>query len=186
MDIGETFQAPTRKEWRAWLAANYDKATQIWLVNYHKDSGKPTVSYNDAVEEALCFGWIDGQVKSRDHESSAQRYTPRRDGSSYSQINKERLAWLIEHDLVIPPVLEKVKNERAEDFAIPDDIIAALKAEPEAWEFFSGTSPAYQRIRAAYVDSYRDLPEEFDKRIASLVKKSAARKQFGYGIEKYY
>jgi uncharacterized protein YdeI (YjbR/CyaY-like superfamily) len=186
VEITETVHAKDRDEWRAWLETNYDTKSEIWLITYHKASDKVSVPYNDAVEEALCFGWIDGIQKSYDDESSAQRYTPRRPGSGYSQLNKERLARLIEQGKVIPSVLEQVKDIRAEDYVIPDDVVAALRAEQGAWEFFSATSPAYQRIRSAYVEEGRGRGDEFERRLNNLVKRSAQGKRIGYGIEDYY
>ena len=186
MEITETTYAADRAEWRAWLEANYDSKPEIWLVSWHKDTGRSSVPYNDAVEEALCFGWIDSTVKTKDSDSSAQRYTPRRAGSPFSQINKERLARLIDTGEVIPSVLESVVNERAEEYVIPDDVLSALQADDDAWSFFSSTSPSYQRIRSAYVEAARVRPEEFEKRLKRLVEKSAQGKQFGYGIEDYY
>ena len=91
MEIGKTLYVDTREAWRAWLAANFQTAAEIWLVNPNKASGRPRLLYNDAVEEALCFGWIDSTVKKLDAETAAQRYTPRNPKSSYSQMNKERL-----------------------------------------------------------------------------------------------
>ena len=186
MEITETLIAESREEWRVWLEANFDTAEEIWLVSPHKDTGRERVPYNDAVEEALCFGWIDSIVKKYDERHSAQRYTPRRDGSPYSQPNKERIARLREAGKIDPSVLGDVANIHPEEFEIPDDIVAALQAEPGAWEFFSSTSPSYQRIRAAYVNQYRPFPEEYAKRLAALVDKSARGKQFGYAIESYY
>jgi uncharacterized protein YdeI (YjbR/CyaY-like superfamily) len=186
MEIAETLYVATRDEWRAWLEANFETADEIWLVSYLAAIGQPSVTYNDAVEEALCFGWIDGIRKKLDEERHAQRFTPRRPGSPYSQTNKERFARLRAAGKVHPSVLERVRDVRPEDFEIPDDIVAALKAEPGAWEFFSATSPSYQRIRAAYADHGRPRPGEFEKRLANLVEKSSAGKQFGYGIEGYY
>ena len=187
MEIKETFYASTREEWRSWLAANHDKKPEIWLINYLKITGKPSLPYNTAVEEALCFGWIDSIRKKVDDESSAQRYSPRRPGSGYSQTNKERLARLIKAGKVIPSVLSTLnKDVDPEAFVIPPDILQALQSNPEAWSFFQGTSPAYQRIRAAYVDSARDRPEEFKKRLKNLITKTERGKQFGFGIEDYY
>ena len=186
MEITETVYAVARDEWRAWFEANYDSKSEIWLVSWHKDTGRPSVPYNDAVEEALCFGWIDSTVKAFDSESSAQRYTPRRSGSPYSQVNKERLARLIETGKVIPSVLEAVVDESPEDYEIPDDVLFALKADEDAWRFFSSTSPSYQRIRSAYVETARSRPAEFEKRLKRLVEKSVQGKQFGYGIEDFY
>ncbi|MEP0546044.1 MAG: YdeI/OmpD-associated family protein [Rhodothermales bacterium] len=186
MDITETLYVATREAWRAWLAAHHETTSEIWLVSYRQHVGRPSVPYNDAVEEALCFGWIDSTRKGIDDERFAQRYTPRRPTSGYSQLNKERLARLLDRDRVVASVAEAVCDVRAEDFHIPDDIRAALQREAGAWDFFQSTSPSYQRIRAAYVDGARAQPDVFAKRLAHLVDKCAAGKQFGYGIESYY
>lgn len=186
MDITETLYVRARPQWRRWLAEHHDKKSEIWLVSYRKATGQPSLPYNDAVEEALCFGWIDGIRKGLDAARYVQRFTPRRPGSSYSQLNKERLARLIAQGRVIPSVLERLGDVRAEDYQIPEDIRAALAANEAAWAFFRKTSPSYQRIRAAYVDTARARPEEFAKRLQHLVAMSAQGKQFGYGIEDFY
>ena len=142
--------------------------------------------YNDAVEEALCFGWIDSIRKGLDDERYVQRYTPRRKGSAYSQLNKERLAHLDAQGLLLPSMRETLDTNRPEAFEIPEDIREARQAEEGAWAFFRATSPSYQRIRAAYVDSVRARPADFAKRLGHLVAKSAQGKQFGYEIESYY
>jgi uncharacterized protein YdeI (YjbR/CyaY-like superfamily) len=189
VDITETLHPATREQWRAWLVRHHDEASEIWLVTYRKAVGKPSVAYNDAVEEALCFGWIDSTRKRFDDESTAQRYTPRRPGSAFSQINKERLARMIEQGRVAPAVLASLELDdvRPERYRVPADIEAALRAEPEAWRYWKSCSPAYRRIRAAYVDGARggDV-SEFRKRLDHLVRKTAAGKPFGYGIESYY
>lgn len=176
----------SREEWRDWLTANSDTKPEIWLISYLKHTGRPSVPYNSAVEEALCFGWIDSIRKGVDEERTAQRYSPRKPGSSYSQTNKERLARLLSAGKVIPSVVESLGDVRPENYQIPDDLLSALRANEEAWLFFLGTSPSYQRIRAAYIDGARDRPAEFKKRLDNLVDKSAKGKQFGYGIEDYY
>ena len=91
----ETFYTASRREWRRWLSRNHRTASEIWLVFYRKDSGKPRISYNDAVEEALCYGWIDSIVRKVDDESFAQRFSPRRPRSALSQMNRERTDKLI-------------------------------------------------------------------------------------------
>lgn len=185
MEITATVYVRTRKEWREWLDANHERETEVWLVSYRKATGQPSISYNHAVEEALCFGWIDSTRKRIDDERFAQRFTPRRPGSSYSQTNKERLARLITAGQVIPHVLQAVQGLRL-DYELPQDIVSALKSDEKAWDFFRRTSPSYQRIRAAFVDTARQRPAEFEKRLRHLVKMSAQGKQFGYGIEDFY
>ncbi len=190
MEITETFHAVSREEWRAWLAEHHRDRQEIWLVGYRKAAGVPCVAYPDAVEEALCFGWIDSTRKSLDGDRNAQRFTPRRPGSGYSQANRERLAVLLAAGRVHPAVaaeLEAAWEEiDPEAFVTPADIEASLKAVPGAWEHWSGFPAPYRRIRAAYVDHARDRGPEFGRRLENLVRKTAAGKQFGYGIEGFY
>jgi uncharacterized protein YdeI (YjbR/CyaY-like superfamily) len=156
------------------------------LVYPHKATGKARLSYNDAVEEALCFGWIDSTVKRLDVDHSAQRFTPRNPKSPYSQTNKERLRWLVEHEQVIPEVLATLGDLLTEPFQIPADILEALKASTQAWCNFQRFSGSYQRIRVGYVDGARKRPAEFQKRLTNFIEMMEQNKQFGYGIEKYY
>jgi uncharacterized protein YdeI (YjbR/CyaY-like superfamily) len=184
--VGETLTTGDRTVWRSWLTENHRTANEIWLVYHRVHTGTPRVAYNDAVEEALCFGWIDSIVRTIDEDSYAQRFTPRRPKSTYSQTNRERMRRLIEGNLVMPEVAEQAAGVLAEPFVVPPDIDAALRADTATWQCFTGYSEEYQRIRIAYVDSARRRPEEFDKRLANLLRKTAADTQFGFGIESYY
>ncbi|MBI2621863.1 MAG: hypothetical protein HYW63_04455 [Candidatus Levybacteria bacterium] len=92
----KTLYVRSRKQWREWLEKNHDKEKEIWLVYYRKTSGKPTVSYDESVEEALCFGWIDSKEKSLDSERYAGRFTPRKPKSNWSPSNRARAKRLIE------------------------------------------------------------------------------------------
>jgi uncharacterized protein YdeI (YjbR/CyaY-like superfamily) len=186
MDESNTLTVANREEWRRWLTENDKSATEIWLVYYRKHTGIPRIPYNDAVEEALCFGWIDSITKSIDQDRYAQRFTPRRPHSTYSQTNKERLRRLIAQDKVMPEVLVAVHDVIEEEYVYPPDIVAALQANEQAWENFQRYSGTYQRIRIAYVDTARKRPEEFDKRLAHLIRMTEKDKQFGFGIEAYY
>jgi uncharacterized protein YdeI (YjbR/CyaY-like superfamily) len=186
VNVTETLYVPNREEWRNWLEAHYRSASEIWLVSYLKKTGKPSVPYNDAVEEALCFGWIDSIVKKLDEERYAQRYTPRKAKSGYSQANKERLKKLIQLGKVMPEVLVGVDEIGLEDFEYPGDIMAALQENEQAWKNFQRYSGSYQRIRIAYIDVARGRPGEYEKRLAHLIKMTEQDKQFGRGIESYY
>ena len=186
MDVTETLTITNRDEWRVWLAAHYGSAREIWLVYYRKQTGKPRIPYNDAVEEALCFGWIDSITKKLDQERYAQRFTPRRPRSKYSQTNKERLKKLIEQGKVIPEVLDILGEIGLEDFEYPTGILAAIRENEQAWMNFQRYSGSYQRIRIAYVDGARDRPGEYEKRLKHLIKMTEQDKQFGFGIEDYY
>lgn len=187
MEIGETLYVIHRKDWREWLEGNFETADEIWLVYPNKASGKERIPYNDAVEEALCFGWIDSIVKSIDEHHAAQRFTPRRPKSSYSQPNKERLKWLAENKMLHSSILESIQPILEEKFVFPEDIIAAIKANPDAWKNYQAFAGAYKRIRIAYIDNARIRPEEFDKRLANFIKTAAQNKQIGIGgIDKYF
>jgi uncharacterized protein YdeI (YjbR/CyaY-like superfamily) len=176
-----------RSEWRAWLNRNYKTRDEIWLVFAKKHTGKPRISYNDAVEEALCFGWIDSTVRTIDQDSFAQRFSVRKSTGNYSQPNKERLKAMIKEGKVMEDVLVSLPDLSDEDFEIPPDILEAIQSNSQAWENFQGFSPSYIRIRIAYIDSARARRDEFQKRLAHFIKKSEQNKLFGHGgIEKYY
>jgi uncharacterized protein YdeI (YjbR/CyaY-like superfamily) len=95
MNIGETLLAHNAQEWRAWLAQHHRDRQEIWLIYYKQASGKTGISYEESVEEALCFGWIDGAIKGIDAETYAGRFTPRRAKSPWSQSNRVRVAKLL-------------------------------------------------------------------------------------------
>ena len=175
-----------RSEWRGWLRKNYRTETDIWLVYSKKHTGKPRISYNDAVEEALCFGWIDSVLRTIDADRFAQRFSVRKSTSRYSQANKERLRALVRQGKVVKKVLETLP-ELSDDFHVPSDILEEIRGNAGAWKNFNKFSPAYARIRVAYIDSARKRPDEFEKRLAHFIKMSERNRQFGYGgIEKHY
>ena len=186
MHITRTVTVATRAEWRDWLRHHHADEPEIWLVCYRAGTDGPCLSYNDAVEEALCFGWIDSTVKTLDVQRYAQRYSPRRVGSAFSQTNKERLKRLIAQGLVCPDVLESLNDVDLDAFQWPDDIMEALRADPEAWAHWGTFSPAYRRIRVAYVETARDRGDAFQRRLDNLVRRTAQGKQFGRDIASYY
>ena len=176
-----------RKAWREWLAENYSKKKEVWLIFPKKASGKPRIPYNDAVEEALCFGWIDSKVKTIDENSYAQRFSPRNPKSKYSQANKERLRHLVSFGLVLPEVQATLEEVLNEEFTIPQDILKEIVANKVAWKNFQSFSPVYQRIRIAFIEGARKRPAEFNKRLKYFIKMTEKNRQFGFGgIEKYY
>ena len=177
-----------RKDWRKWLAENFDTADEIWFVFPNKSSGKKSITYNDAVEEALCFDWIDSTIKALDKEHKIQRFTPRKPKSTYSQANKERVKWLLENKMIHPKFEDKFKNVLSEPFIFPDDIIQKIKEDKIAWKNYLQFSDSYKRIRIAYIDAARMRSEEFEKRLNNFINKTKENKLikgFG-GIEKYY
>jgi len=188
MDVSKTKYFPTREEWRKWLSENFDKKSEIWFVNPKKSSGKQGVLYNDAVEEALCFGWIDSTQKTLDEHHTMQRYTPRKPKSKYSQLNKERLRRLADKGLIHPQILETIKDVIEEVFVFPQDIIKAIQQDTEAWKNYQAFSDTYKRIRIAYIDTARKRPDEYKKRLQNFIQKTKDNKLIsGHGgTELYY
>ncbi|MCY4436512.1 MAG: YdeI/OmpD-associated family protein [Chloroflexi bacterium] len=178
----DTYYAKDRQEWRAWLHEHHAHAKEIWLVYYRKATGKPRVAYNDAVEEALCFGWIDSQQKGIDEERFAQRFSPRKPSSNWSESNKARLRNLIAQGKMTPAGLEAAQGvDLDEPFVIAPDIESALRADPQTWQHFQDFPEDYQSIRVAFIESARNRPAEFKKRLDFFLKKTAQNKTFKYG-----
>lgn len=159
MDIGETVQVTTRAAWRAWLVRHHATKREIWLIYNKKSSGKPRVAYGDAVEEALCFGWIDSTVKTLDPHRYAQRYSPRKAGSNWSAPNIERVARLLKAGLMMPAgrvhlpgkaatkaYLEAHKKRTTTTTVAPRDLAAALRKAPKAAAFWKTLTPGYKRL----------------------------------------
>jgi uncharacterized protein YdeI (YjbR/CyaY-like superfamily) len=170
---------PHRAAWREWLASNHSQCNEIWLIYPNKNSGKDRVPYNEAVEEALCFGWIDGLAKTWDTGSSAQRYTPRKARSNWSELNKERCRRLIAQGLMQPAGLAALSDALERPFIYPVDILAALKTQPLAWQFFNQQPEYYRRIRVGYIDEVRKNAPEFQKRLDNFIKRTHQQQTFG-------
>lgn len=187
MKVTKTLHVTKRKDWRKWLREHSKTEKDIWLVYYKKETGKPRIAYNDAVEEALCFGWIDSTVKSLDEKRTAQRFSPRKPKSRYSPANRERLRKLLKQRKVIKEVRETLGNISEEKFEIPKDILEEIKSNEEAWKHFQKFSDAYKRIRIGFIDGARKRPDEFKKRLHYFIKMTEKNKQYGFGgIEKHY
>ena len=187
LDEARLLYVANRTEWRDWLKKHYKSEKEVWLVYYKKHTGKPRIAYNDAVEEALCFGWIDSTVKRIDEDRFAQRFSLRNPKTPYSQANKERLGELVKQGKVVDEVLATLGDLVGDQFEIPPDILDAIRANKEAWKNFQGLSQPYIRIRIAFIDGARNRPQEFKKRLRYFIEMTEKNKQFGFGgIEKYY
>ncbi len=153
-----------------------------------KSSGEKSLSHNDAVEEALCFGWIDSTIKNISETHRAQHFSPRKNGSGYSRPNIERLVWLEKHGMIHPKIRESVLPIIQKPYEFPPDIIESLKKDETVWENYENFPEPYKRIRVAYIDASRKRPEEFKKRLANFITKTKENKMIaGYGgIGKYY
>lgn len=152
----KTLYARDRSAWRKWLEDNHHGEKQIWLIYYKKHTGKPSIPYEDAVEEAICFGWIDTTIKRLDDERYAQKFTRRKKGSKWNQRNIERAGKMIREGKMTAQGLKKF-NERVEydkvveTLEIPPDMEEALKINKIAWTNFINFAPSYRRMYIYYV-----------------------------------
>jgi uncharacterized protein YdeI (YjbR/CyaY-like superfamily) len=179
MQITKTFYAPDRAAWRQWLAEHHAAAKEIWLIYYRKGVDRPSIPYLHAVEEALCFGWIDGIAKTMDAERNAQRFTPRKSKSHWTELNKDRARRLIVAGLMTDAGFATLPDLSLEAFQIAPDILATLQSEPEVWAHFQAFPESYKRIRVSYIEEMRRQPAEFQKRLANFLTKTRQNKMFG-------
>jgi uncharacterized protein YdeI (YjbR/CyaY-like superfamily) len=187
LDRSRLLYVKNRNEWRTWLKKNYKSEREVWLIYYKVHTGKVRITYNDAVEEALCFGWIDSTVRTIDNDKYAQKFSMRHTNRPYSQANKERLRELIKEGKVKKEIMSTLGNMEVEKFKIPADILKEIKDNPMAWKNIRTYSPGYIRIRIAFIDGSRKRPEEFKRRLKYFIEMSEKNKQFGFGgINKYY
>jgi len=150
--LAEKLQTPTRAQWRAWLKKNHEKAREVWLVYAKVHSAKRSVTYAEAVEEALCFGWIDTTVHTIDEDHYEQRFTPRTNERNWSKINLERFARMeaegkmTEAGRAKKPAGVKPPPQRLQSGdPIPGYIVDELKKHPQALAFFEALAPGYRR-----------------------------------------
>ncbi|HEV8379977.1 MAG TPA: YdeI/OmpD-associated family protein [Gemmatimonadales bacterium] len=179
MKIGKTLYVKNRKEWRSWLAEHHKTASEIWLIYYKKTSGKPRIPYNDAVDEALCYGWIDSLVKPLDAHKYAQRYSPRKKTSRLSDMNRERVRRLIKSGRMTKAGLAAIEHTGQRSATLPADILARLKRDPTTWKNFQKFPASYKRIRIGWIDAARQRREAFEQRLRYFLKMTAQNKRFG-------
>ncbi|MEQ9438908.1 MAG: YdeI/OmpD-associated family protein [Cyclobacteriaceae bacterium] len=180
------FYPETRQQWREWLAENHADTTGIWLIYYKKHTGMPSVTYNDAVEEALCFGWIDSVVNKLDTERTKQYFSPRKPQSSWSKSNKDRIIRLLASNSMAEAGLAKIavakqdgswtRYDAVEALEIPDDLQQALEANPAARQHFEAFAPSARKIILWWIISAR-RPETRQKRIDKTVAMAAQNRK---------
>jgi uncharacterized protein YdeI (YjbR/CyaY-like superfamily) len=178
-EIGKTFYPKTRRQWRNWLQKHHDTEPEVWLVSYLKETGKPSLPYNDAVEEALCFGWIDSTAGTLDETRGLLYFAPRKRGSAWARTNKERLERLEKEGLIAPPgraVIYRAKEDGSwtaldsvEALEVPDDLAAAFAANPTAAAFFEAFPPSAKKQILWWVASAK-RPETRARRVAESVR----------------
>jgi uncharacterized protein YdeI (YjbR/CyaY-like superfamily) len=191
MKIGKTLYVSNRNAWRKWLSKHHKTAKEIWLVYYRKSSGKARIEYNAAVEEALCYGWIDSIEKGLNKERFAQRFSPRKVGSNLSQPNVERVRRLIANKKMTRAGLAAIAHaydphndkqlKTGEPIAIPAGIKKALRANKKAWTNFQRMPAAYKRVRIAYIETRkRHGRDHYVRALRHFVKMTAQNKRIGF------
>jgi uncharacterized protein YdeI (YjbR/CyaY-like superfamily) len=173
MKMSQTFTAPDRQTWHDWLSEHGASESEVWLVYYKAAAGKPTISYQDSLEEALCFGWIDSLIQKIDEESYARKFNPRRVGSKWSELNKHLVAKLVKEGRMTEAGLAKVDFDLGEapkarpkrpPLPLPEWLKDALMTDPVAWENFQKLPPSHQRNYIGWIsDAKRE--ETRQKRI---------------------
>ncbi|HEX9705406.1 MAG TPA: YdeI/OmpD-associated family protein [Gemmatimonadales bacterium] len=187
MKVSKTLYAKNRREWRSWLAKHHKTEPEIWLIYYKKHSGRPRIPYNHAVEEALCYGWIDSILKPVDADCYAQRYSPRQPTSSLSAMNHERVRRLIRAGRMTKWGLAKIQHvfDQRRDtkknlkWGMPADILRRLKRNPRTWKNFQRFPDSYKRIRVGWIAAARHRPEVFKQRLKYFLGRTAENKRFG-------
>lgn len=192
IDLLTDFHPQGREEWRAWLERNHDTSPGVWLVYYKKSSGQPRVSYDEAVEEALCFGWIDSLPRKLDADRSKLLFTPRKPKSVWSALNKRRIKKLIREKLMTEAGLATIKTAKkngswnalddVEKLIIPADLAEALKANGNAGANFALFSSSVRKGILAWIGSAK-RPETRSRRIEKTVALAARNKRAVFDAE---
>jgi uncharacterized protein YdeI (YjbR/CyaY-like superfamily) len=189
MKIDNTRLFTDRRQWRIWLQQNHQREKEIWLVHYKKASGKTSVSYGEALEEALCFGWIDSLMRSIDEEKYILKYSPRKKTSVWSQQNKKKAEILIKQGKMTDAGLAKIEEARANGLwqaaytnrqrdNLPEDLKVALSEDIKAWNNFHKFANSYWNTYIGWVNGAKtELTRK--RRIAEVIKRSSNNKKPG-------
>ena len=189
MDISTTFYFTDSLEWHRWLHLNHDIENEVWLYIYKKGSDKPGIRYIEAVEEALCFGWIDGKMQSIDEDKYILRFSPRKANSVWSKLNKEKAELLISQGRMTAFGFTKIKEAKENSLwekaytsrkkdVIPADLGAALSSNRVARENFHNFANSYQNMYIGWVTGAKTETTR-KRRIGEIVKRSALNKKPG-------
>ncbi len=190
MKLSKTFYARNREEWRAWLEKHHAIESEVWLVYYKQHMGKPRVAYDAAVEEALCFGWIDSNIQKIDEEKYAQKFTPRKNTSKWSALNKKRVAQMIQEGKMTEAGLATLNYEgqeddygrtpeRAEQDLVPPPFFAqALRLNRKARDYFNSLAPSYRRNYIRWLSAAK-TDETRNKRVKEAIALLAENKKLG-------
>jgi uncharacterized protein YdeI (YjbR/CyaY-like superfamily) len=183
----------TPAAWRDWLARNHQSCPELWVGFYKKGTGRASITWPESVDQALCFGWIDGVRKSVDEERYVIRFSPRRPDSAWSVVNSKRVTELKKAGLMSPAGLKAAANrtaaksaiytyEQRRDATLGREYEALFKKQPLAWTYFSAQPPSYRRLCAFWVTSAKKEETRL-RRLTSLIRDSAQGRRI-QGLEK--
>lgn len=186
----ETFYPTSQKDWREWLQENHNSKQSIWLICYKKQANKPTINWSDAVDEALCFGWIDSTRKSIGDDAFIQFFTKRKPNSVWSKINKAKIERLIQDGLMQSAgyeIIEKAKEngswiilDEVEELTIPEDLEKEFEANPGSKDFFMSLSKSVKKgiLQWIVLAKRPETRQNRIKEIAILAAQNLKPKQF--------
>ncbi len=180
MNITQKLLVTNKDEWRTWLKKNHDIKKGVWLVFYRKHTGKSSVRYDDAVEEALCFGWIDSIIKKIDDEKFARKFTPRKGQSRWSELNKKRARKMMKAGKMAEVGMMKIRDAEKsgewfkatpakKELAVPLYMTEALTANKKAQEFFDSLARSYKRNYVGWITSAK-REETRKKRLTEAIR----------------
>src|SRR5712671_545486 len=177
----KTYDAGTVARWRKWLAAHHASEPEVWLIFHKQHTGKPSVAYLDALDEALCFGWIDSLVKRIDDDRYARRFTPRKADSKWSAINRKRYAELLAAGRLKAPGKARSPESGGSygpmptvPATLPASIARALKAKPAAWAFYRTLTAKQQRYQWGWIHIAKQ-PETRERRLREVIRVLSAK-----------
>lgn len=186
----KTLEVQDQAAWRAWLAEHHDSEAEIWLVFHKKETGIPSLQYGDALDEALCYGWVDSLIKALDGRSYARKFTPRKDDSKWSLVNKKRAEALIQEGRMTEHGLQKIEAARRTGswdaatqrpklhIEMPAEFAEALQAHPQAEAAFNALPPSQQKPYLTWILTAK-RPETRAKRIAESLQLLSEGKALG-------
>ncbi|HEY1495583.1 MAG TPA: YdeI/OmpD-associated family protein [Candidatus Solibacter sp.] len=153
----KTCDAHSAAQWRKWLSEHHDAESEVWLIFHKRHTAQPSIAYEDAVNEALCFGWVDSLIKRLDEDRYARKFTPRTAESKWSTANRRRYAALQAAGRLAPPGIDRPPTDRSGDAPRPTEVPAyiqkALRAHPAAHQNFEKLPPSHRRQYVAWIDS---------------------------------
>lgn len=186
IDFSQAICPANIQEWRQWLIDNHDTAQSVWVIYFKKSSSTPTILWSDAVDQAICFGWIDSTRKTIDHERFVQLYSRRKTNSVWSKINKLKVERLLEENLIVEAGLRSIEIAKAngswnvldevEELLIPDDLMLALQQFPGADDYFLNLSKSVRKGMLHWI-TVAKRPETRQKRIDEIAMAASNRQK---------